>query len=273
MAGTYTHLQFMRDLQKKIKFGENSELLVLSGQGHDLLFFIKLRDLKNFANRKKMMEKVAANRFKDTVIAWQKEYLKSANEELKIMLYGYIAHHVLDSYIHPWIKSKCEGKLVIERNNKWDKDERHVILESALDMLVMDPYKYKINKFKLKDETKKSINEIFNQVYGISNIGYYMSQGLSNMRGFIWLYRLDRLGIKKVFYQIIDKFRKDKQKYRFLAFNYSKKDLRLLDATYFLEFQKLYKGALSRASLIILEIEESLAHKKIAEIQFDKSAI
>lgn len=273
MAGTYTHLQFMKDLQKRINFISDSDLSVLSGQGHDLLFFIKLRDLKRFKYRKEIMQILAKSRFKDTIIAWQKMLLKTNEEELKVMLYGYVAHHVLDSYIHPWIRKKCENKLSIEGKNKWDDEERHVILESALDMLILNPYNYRIPKLKLKNKTKDSINVIFKEVYGISHIGDYMAQGLGNIPNFIWLYRIDRWGIKKIFYQLIDKFRNNKQKYRFLAFNYSKEELVSINKDYFLEFNRLYKSALSTAAIVILEIADSLKHKKIAEIQFDKSAI
>ena len=43
MAGTYTHFKFMKDLEKKISFNKDKDLFLVAGQGHDLLFFIKLK--------------------------------------------------------------------------------------------------------------------------------------------------------------------------------------------------------------------------------------
>ena len=48
MAGTMTHFKFMADLDKKLDYKGNKKLFYVAGQGHDLLFFVKLKDLKPF---------------------------------------------------------------------------------------------------------------------------------------------------------------------------------------------------------------------------------
>ena len=107
MAGTMTHFKFMNDLSKKINFKGNMNLFLMAGQGHDLLFFVRLKDFFNYSKRKEVAKIIAESRFKNLVLEWQKEILKNNDENLKILLYGYIAHHILDSYIHPWINNNC----------------------------------------------------------------------------------------------------------------------------------------------------------------------
>lgn len=58
MAGTYTHFKFMKDLEKKISFNKDKDLFLVAGQGHDLLFFIKLRELKCFGKRNEIVRTI-----------------------------------------------------------------------------------------------------------------------------------------------------------------------------------------------------------------------
>ena len=76
MAGTMTHFKFIEELNKKLKL-ENYKLFLLAGQGHDLLFFIKLYELQNFAKHKKIMNIIADNKFDKTIEIWQKKILKT----------------------------------------------------------------------------------------------------------------------------------------------------------------------------------------------------
>lgn len=50
MAGTLSHFKLMRDLEKKLDI-DNKDLFLIAGQGHDLLFFVRLRDLNKFGMR------------------------------------------------------------------------------------------------------------------------------------------------------------------------------------------------------------------------------
>ena len=265
MAGTLTHFKFMEDLAKKIDYGDNRDLFFVSGQGHDLLYFIKLKDYKNFVKQSVIAKVIASSKFKILVIKWQKEILRTNNKELEWILYGYIAHHVLDSYIHPWINYDCGCHL----NNG-----RHEMLESVLDVLIYDPYKFNVPKISINKDTIDTINSLFNDVYNIENIGALFNNGMKNINGFINIYRKDRLGIKRMFYKILDKMtKKDHKKYTFLSFNYSNKEKMMVKEKYLDEFKILYNKAFEESVGLINIIRSNLANKKIADIAFDKSAI
>ena len=186
MAGTMTHFKFIEDLNKKLKL-ENYNLFLLAGQGHDLLFFIKLSELKNFTKRKEIINIIANNKFDKTIEIWQKEILKTKNKNLEILMYGYIAHHILDHYIHPYINK-------ISNNFK---KLNHETLESIIDYILLNPYNYKFPKYKLNKDVKEELNKIFFETYSIKNIGTFLNNGINNLTRFIKIYRLDKFGIKK----------------------------------------------------------------------------
>lgn len=273
MAGTLSHIKFMQDLDKRINV-ENKSLFLISGQGHDLLFFVKLRDLKKFEYRSEIAKVIARNKFNTLVKLWQEEVIKKKNEELEILLYGYIAHHVLDSYIHPWINNDCGFYFDKKNRNTWSSNGKHEMLESILDVLVVNPYKIDIPKVILSKDTINSLNILFKQIYDLDNVGFLMFEGIKNVKGFINLYRKDRLKIKRLGYKIIDLFsKKNWTKYTFLSYNYSNKEKNSVREKYLDKFNELYNEALLESCEMIKEIRKNIANKKIANIAFDKSAI
>ena len=272
MAGTFSHFKFMEDLSVNLGFDKPKELFLIAGQGHDLLFFIKLRNFKKFGKQSAMAKIIAKDNFAKLVKCWQEEILKTDNEELEYLLYGYIAHHVLDSHIHPWINSM----FYFDKNDMttWQNNGKHEMLESIIDVIVMNPYKYSIPKVKIGKDSIDSLNRIFEKIYNITNMGDLFSEGISNMKGFIRIYRKDKLGIKKIAYKIIDTFScADQQKFGFLALKYKEKEKMKVREEYLKEFNKLYNLALKDCMALLEQIHDNLSQKKIADIAFDKPAI
>ena len=256
MAGTMTHFKFIEDLHKKLKY-ENIDLFLLAGQGHDLLFFIKLSELKKFTKRKEIINIIANNKFDKTIEIWQKKIIKTKNKNLEILMYGYIAHHILDHYVHPYI-NKISNSF---------KKMNHETLESIIDYILLNPYNYKFPKYKLNKEIKDKLNEIFFTTYNIKNIGTYIINGINNLNRFIKIYRIDRFGIKKQTYKLIDIFLKNnKQTYQFLAFRYSNEEINFVTNNYLNEFNKLYNQALEESIKTIKEIIKNINNKKITKI-------
>lgn len=185
MAGTMTHFEFMKELSSRIDFQGDKNLFLVAGQGHDLLYFIKLKEIKLFATRGLLAKEIASNKFREVVIAWQKEIIVTQNKDLEILLYGYIAHHILDSYIHPWLNNTCDCYFDKFDKKTWQNNGKHEMLESGLDMLINSPYKFKIPRVKIPVKTINSLNSIFKSVYNIKNIGFLLAKGINNMPRFV----------------------------------------------------------------------------------------
>ena len=138
---------------------------------------------------------------------------------------------------------------------------------------MLNPYNYKFPKYKLNKDVKEELNKIFFETYSIKNIGTFLNNGINNLTRFIKIYRLDKFGIKKQTYKLIDGFLKNnKQKYEFLAFRYNEEEIDFVKKNNLKEFNKLYNLALEESIKIIKEIRKNINNKKITKIN-DISAI
>ena len=190
------------------------------------------------------------------------------------MLYGYVAHHIMDYYIHSWINKDLEYFFDKKDKLTWKNNGKHEIFESIIDVLVFDYKKFKIPKLSLENETVKSLDKLFKKIYGIDNVGSLINDGISNVRGFINTYRKDKFKIKRLGYKLIDKLSsKNHTKYVFLSFNYSKKEKKNVRNNYLNKFNQLYNLALRDSENMIGDIKKSLQNKKVQIITFDKSAL
>ena len=90
---------------------------------------------------------------------------------------------------------------------------------------------------------KEEITKIFDTYFNNNYYSKRILKGINNVYPFLWLYRFDKLGIKKVLYSILNK-----KHLRFLSFNYSLKEISNTDITYFI---KLYNEALLECESLI----------------------
>lgn len=300
MPSTVTHEYYYRDVYKRTsKQFKNTypedEYRKYSAfaQGHDALFFSKFWEIHKHGQKREIIHNLGNNRFKELVL----EVIKLARErglidraEVKLWLYGYILHHILDSYAHPYIFYMSET------------DGLHAEVESFLDQEIIrrkewsDPHKFKVHKLicsppKLSEETTNLIDDAFKNIYGYENFGKMYVKALDNVHIFLRLFRYDPFGIKKLGYSIIDKTHISHTTFAWLSYkrrfddyseylNEEKKTWgNPLDPS--LEsnksFMEIYEDAVQAGAKLISELEEAfLANDsldKIASIIPDRSAI
>lgn len=234
MAGTLTHNKFAHDLLPKLKnLNLNQEFFILGNQGHDLMYFIKLWELPiydKFVSYTRTLQKVNIDEFK-------KYYKDIKTKEGKSFFLGYLSHEILDHEVHPYIEDYTN-----------DDSNEHAYFESRIDYLMND---FKIIKkqipkrLKLSKEFKEEITYIFNDYFHNPYYGKRIIKSINNVYPFIWCYRFDKLGIKKIIYCLINK-----EKYRFLSYHYKKEefDFDLND------FKKLYDKALIKCEKFLKEL-------------------
>ena len=262
MAGTLSHFKLMQDLEKKLDI-DNKDLFLIAGQGHDLLFFVRLRDLNKFGMRSDIAKDIASQKFKVLIECWQEEVINTNNKELEIMLYGYIAHHIMDYYIHSWINKYLGYYFDKNDEQTWVNNGKHEMFESIIDVLVFDYKKFKVPKIVLSNDTIKSLDKLS-----------LMNDGIGNVRGFINIYRKDRFKIKRLGYKLLDKLSSNNHtKYAFLSLGYSREEKEIVRKDYLDKFDALYNLALRDCFNMINDIRNSLQNKKVRIIAFDKSAI
>lgn len=232
MAGTLTHNKFGYELYSRLNI-KNLDLnfFVIGNQGHDLLYFIKLWEYpkrKKYNNYIKKLQKVNIKEFP--------KYWHTDDIKLRSFLYGYVAHEILDNCVHPYINEKS--------NNH---DYEHALLESKIDYLLTDLKNLKIPyKIVFTKEMKNTLNTIFTNYFHSSKYSERMLKTVNYVWPFVKRYRLDKYGLKKMVYKIINY-----KKFRFLAYNYKKEELQI-DIQPFLT---LYNKALDEAEKLINFLE------------------
>lgn len=280
MAGTITHFEIGKRVLKNLNIKLDKDIFLLACQGHDLLYFIKLKDLPKYDIAKEKAKMLQNEKFKELMIKYNEEIKNSNDIKLKSFLYGYITHHITDSIFHPYIIYEAGVHKKTKETLKYKG--RHEMLESIIDYKITSDINNVYKEMpKIKDTAmlKEVTKRIFHEVYKDETVGYTLIKNMNNVRGFLWLYRSDKTKIKRIGYKVIDKI--TGKYYEFLAYNYPRKDLEKVDLAkkekwyhpvtneeHVSSILDLYEEAIKKATRYLEKIEA----KKIAEIDLDISA-
>lgn len=119
MPSTITHEYCYRDVYEYTNdtFKNNFDIETYRkyssfAQGHDTLFFLNFWNLLEQGKNHKIVSYLQDHNFKEIcleLISLIRKYDLEDSKELKLMLYGFITHHILDSFIHPYIIYETEN--------------------------------------------------------------------------------------------------------------------------------------------------------------------
>ena len=222
MAGTLTHYKIALNIYPNIKTKVDKDIYLTACQGHDLLYFIKLRQICIFKKRQKNVKLLANHNFALVCQKFQ-EYLIAHPDDLtvKSFFYGYLTHHLTDSIYHPFIYYYTHEVTKDKETHKYAS--WHATFESVIDTLYY-PKTYLLTKElpKIKKDSRLAnvCENIFKEVYKEENIGKALAYNMANVRPFLRLYRFSRTRIKRWGYLIIEKLTGFKVSY--LAYKYPK---------------------------------------------------
>ncbi len=210
MAGPIVHKHFLHECLANVNVDatKNNNLNVYA-QGHDLLLyiefwnFVKNRNLSlilsNF-NFREFVYNYLANAYKDDNVF--------QNTELKMFLYGYISHHILDSYFHPFIMQYTDDYLPVA-----GKPWLHGKIETLYDTkFIVEKEKKSVQEYKIYRDFKyinsynltNTIDKTILDTYNISNRGKKFSKAFKHIERYMYLYRYDPYKLKKRFAEITE---------------------------------------------------------------------
>lgn len=213
MAGPIVHKDFFSECIQKSNLNNNVDHSYknnhnIYSQGHDLLLYI---ELLNFQRNRNVSLILSNYQFRDFIL----NYLKSAyndkllkDEHVRLFLYGYISHHILDSYFHPFIMQFSADYLPV-----WNKIWVHGMIETMFDSYFIQehnnikPEKYKLYRdFTWKNTENNGVASIIDQsvfnTYQISGVGRKFDISFHNIAKYMYIYRYDPLSLKKMLGQI-----------------------------------------------------------------------
>lgn len=228
MPATVTHAYFSIDvynqLNKKNKKICESDLLRLKmfSQSTDPIMFYNIESICKGKNIRSFQYYFHTNKSQDFFITLC-EYIRDKklfyNSEILSFLYGFICHYVLDSIVHPFVIYKSG---IIDKNNpnSYKYNCKHNYMETFIDnKIIIDRWvnmdktysSFKLNKFcfdtkRFSTELNDTIDFVFKSVFLIDNMSKIYLKSLKQMKRFLFRYRIDRFGLKKLGYKTIDLF-------------------------------------------------------------------
>lgn len=235
MPATITHAYFMKDLYEVLPDNITSKIDLnrskMFAQSTDSIMFYNLLSIKPSHNLRKFQYYFHTHKTNDFFIHLL-DYVKEHNIDDKdtySFIVGFITHFVLDSNIHPYIIYKT-GFFDKKKKETYKYNGIHHFMETFLDNDLIkrrentDPYKFNISKFcfdtkKFSNDLNNTIDYTFYTTFNIKNMSYKYYRSLKQMKTYLRLFRMDRFGIKKFFYKIIDTFT-PRSMFRFEAVSY-----------------------------------------------------
>lgn len=287
MPGPITHQLFYKQLKnqlnrKTLDSMPGYEKYSIFAQGHDLFLyhnFYKIFSAKRLIKNVQNSDLLQEYFFQEFVY----NYLKHAQDlnfldREQILLFlgpGYIAHHILDAYTHPFI-IYLAGDHVRDRNNStW----MHGIIENYLDIFMMeqagmtdvqDTQIYKMFSFTIKDidpALPDVLDASLNETYGFKDGGKVICCALSQVSLFMHIFKYDPSGLKRIIFDFLDPFLKGTSSFsyhrsvadsrRFLNEEHEQWCNPMNDTLCSREsFIELYRKALSESAMIIENLME-----------------
>lgn len=226
MPATVTHAYFAMDIYDNLPIGlkkllmDQKAQLRMFGQSVDPLYFYNLISLKKghkvqeFGN---YFHQNASQEFFINLVNYIKYNRYYKNPQVMAFLYGFIAHYILDSNIHPYIFYKT-GQYIKDDPTTYKYLNQHNYMETYLDNYMIRqrenqiPYSFKFYDFcfdlqPFQDELKEVIDYAFEETFHIHNMNKFYYCSLKQMHFCLKFLRYDKTGLKMLFYQITDKLK------------------------------------------------------------------
>ena len=216
MAGAVVHEKFFSDCINKSSLADyllNQKNCNIYSQGHDLLLYM---ETWNFIRNRQISLLLSNYRFQEFIYNYLKTAMRNESiyeiDDVKLFLYGYISHHILDSYFHPYIMQYCGDYLPV-KNKEW----LHGTIETIFDTSFIwkyyncDPVKFKIHKDFNYTEVESArfisnINQAGIDTYNIDCLGKKINISFHSLDKFMYLYRYDPFDFKKVLGRLAEYF-------------------------------------------------------------------
>ena len=301
MPSTITHEYHYRDTYKNMSNSFKGEFDLefyrkysAFAQGHDALFFANFWNVPQFFKRREKALYIQDNFFQELCIEMVDLINKYGYKDIKViklLLYGYMMHHILDSYMHPYVIYETQST-----------PQEHERFETYLDGVFLkeregvNPRIYKIhtlipNMPKLSKETISTVDKAFKEIYGFENFGKLYERALRQVNLVLYILRYDPIGYKRVFCEFFDSLHLMDMKTSWLSYNSDLLKYQNLmndehnawnnptDATRisWSSVRELYELAVKDAAKIISELNEAIkdgaTKQELEDIIPNKSAI
>lgn len=223
MPGPITHLVFYKQLKERLSGNVLSAMPGYDGysvfaQGHDLLIyhdFYKISTTKRLNENLRQSDLLQEYFFPEFIYSCLRNAKRLGvldHGQIRAFLGpGYIAHHILDAYTHPFIIYQAGDHIRDPQKPTW----MHGIVENCIDVFVMEQggmmdeqhrlwKKFSFSKKQVDPALTAILDASMEEVYGIQSGGKMLCKAMSQLSLYMRLLKQDRTGIKRKIFDAAD---------------------------------------------------------------------
>lgn len=223
MPGPITHLVFYKQLKERLS---SDALRAMPGydsdsvfaQGHDLLIyhdFYKIFSTKHLNEQLKQSSLLQEYSFPEFIYSClhhaQRLNILDHDQIRTFLGPGYIAHHILDAFTHPFIIYEAGDHTRDPKKSTW----LHGIIENQIDIFMMEQNGitnsatplhqfFAFPKERLDPALPAMLDAAMEEVYHIQNGGKTLCRAMSQLSLYMRLLKQDRTGIKRLLFDTVD---------------------------------------------------------------------
>ncbi len=219
MPSSITHAYVACDIYEKLDYKIKKKIPKMYledyktyAQGPDIYYFYHI--LNPFDKKAKKIRNFGSlchnKKTNELFITLTEKVKKSKNVDEFLLLIGLFTHYMTDLTTHPFINYQAS----LAKFKPFKRKDIHFIIETYLDnYFIQKREKVPYKKFKgynfcfnlqEKENVKNLLNVVMQEVFKKNDMGEYYFKSLHNMKNFFKYLRYDSLGLKKVFYNIIN---------------------------------------------------------------------
>lgn len=228
MPGPKTHDIFYKELKKKLDretLNEypNYDSYSLFAQGHDFLIyynFYKIWAQKRLEQNIDASVLLQETKFQEFVYNYLKEaQINGSIEEEQVRLFigvGYVMHHLLDAYTHPFIIYYAGDHTPIPEYKTWN----HGCIETLLDLYMMHEFEsqekkqyiaykdFHVNRNLVSKNLIRTLNDSLKSTYNMENGGEIFKIAFFQLENYMRICKCDYTGIKRILFNQLDHIKK-----------------------------------------------------------------
>lgn len=224
MPATATHAFFAEDIYEELDnqykdiIKNDKQSFLMFSQSMDSMMFYNITNLKKgkkLRNLSNTFHTKNINQYFTNLLHYVKKNKYYYDPQTLAYIYGIICHYSLDTTLHPYIFYKTG---LFDKTNKdtLKYNSLHNYMETYIDNIMIEKRGYHYKDFNFKNfcfdfkKFSKSLNHSiqysFKTTYDIDHMDKIYYKSLKQMCLFLQLFRLDKYGIKKHCYQVLNHF-------------------------------------------------------------------
>lgn len=216
MPSIYTHNVFAKNVYSKLdktikkSFQNQKQLYELFSQSFDFLFYYNFLSLKRGKKIREFGRFCHRNNCKSyliNIIDHIKKNKLYKNADVVAYLYGSINHYTCDTTMHPYINylsNLPKNKKGMHNKIEFNIDAYYYELVNNKPFYQFNICKKLLKPIKFSKTLKKCLNCVYYETYKINNMGNIYERSYNQSKLIFRLFMMDRLGIKKLLYKLLD---------------------------------------------------------------------